>query len=278
MTVTWNQCTKTGSWADPTVWNQGHVPTVDEGVKVTGNFIVAATAGSFPFRYIDIDGGTLNISYNAAMQGKDLAVDPADHTPAWHIRVRNTANSKLTGYQTYNGWSQLGSIENNPINRLNFMVETPSATSPIIDWMEESTAQRWFTLVPSHVSTFLGNDSTWVWFNQKGSALPFPKSLYLTSVSHPDRTPIIVTHTIEDRIGDKVYKNGEHSGTVQLDGVFQMTGRPDVDLKVLRDTNNLLAFISPYVTLNRCYVDSLKFKPGPGSSWVQFTMTLIEVI
>jgi len=274
MTVTWNNATKTGSWSDPTAWSLGHVPTVDEGIKISNNYKIGAGSGTFYFRYIDIDGGELEIGYNTAMKGKDLPVDVADHSPAWHIRVRNTANTKLTGYQTYNGWSVLGSAVDNPANRLNFMVEPPSVTAPIITWMEPG--QHWFWLTPAHVSTFLGTSNQWVWFNQKTTGAGFPKDIHLNSVSFPDRTPILTTHTIEGRTGDKVHRNGMHSGTVQLDGTFTIVGRPDMDLAALRDTNEKLCFISPYVTLNRCYVDSLKMKPSPGTAWIQYSMTLIE--
>lgn len=270
MAHTVNYAQADGYWDVGSNWSLTHAPTATEEANISASYdMILRTGYTNTAAYVDIDGGSLTFQ-----SGSLLITDQvSEHTPKWHIRIHEGNYTELKSTATSFVGALLRSSNLQPTNKINFLVErSGSSLYPNLSWMNPGSGSYTY-IQPDAFSWFLGNSNTYIWFNNPTA---YGKAIWATTASWPDRTPIISSHTIDGRTGDRVFREGIHSGTVELSGVFQMPNRPDMDLMALRDTSVPLCLITPYVTLSKCYVESLRFRPGPGSAYVGFNMTLIE--
>ena len=256
-----NTCTGTGNWNNAGIWSGG-IPDIDDEVLITGGFTVTANV-DFTFADLHVTGGVLAFTAGVTGTVKDAA---GTHATGEHIRIASAANS---------GWNSNGAAgspvvfesENTgaPSYQIKFLIEDVTTA--------ETRTMDWSYMDIRDAACFIGNDTRYVWFNTGD----ITNDGILDDPLPVTRDQKIDAHYIEGRAYGRVYRDGGHAGTTQLNGMVPWASYDWQLLADMRDNGDKVAFQGRYVQMPSARIEALTYgrRNGP---YLPFSLTLIEDI
>lgn len=210
--------------------------------------------GQKPIKIVQCAGGDLIINANCG-----LTFDDASGSG---ILVTASAGSGFDSVGSEAWPILLQSASAAPSYPWTFVIEDRSPETRTIDLSYmECLGNKWS----------VGNDALYVLTNYAGGP-------WIDTAVPLTRTPRLISHEIDGRTGDRIYKNGMKSGVVQLSGTCSWDSRIWETLNAINSAAEPISVITQNVHLARGRIESPRFTPRKGSLMIDFALSIVEDI